>query len=407
MMLRITAKLAQKIRLDSLPALPYDKGGRPLLDWHAHLFTVQRVQYILATNTASLYSLVMPGRGITTGRQLVQALSDGLQAFLAGQGQQPNALIDLLVPERDASFAKITDRRVLGSMNDLIFQSKVRLGEGQQTLFTVSYYLNETPMSYLKYRSPKDLFQELLRQAGMSGKQDPKSKNVIYLDRLRATPQDSDPVLENHKRLQSEIIGDKVGKIFRAHPHDYVAEMEKLGFTYCEDETEDEEREERNAHPENQRQQNLAAYFEGGKPLSEEIFADYSEEKASEQPNYPLMRRYYKAANKHLKSLLRYGLEHHPGRIDLLSDLAFFHEFENCLKLLISHYTRACVEQENIETFTELAKDFYYSTSPDGYEAYHALRELFGPETAKRKIIDTLTAADEENSKDYSRPLDS
>lgn len=176
MILRLTVKLAQKIGLDSLTALPYDKGGRFLLDWHAHLFTVQRMQYILATNTASLYSLVMPGRGITTGRQLVQALSDGLQTFLAGKGQQPNALMDLLVPERDALFAKITDRRILGSMNDLIFQSKVRLGEGQQTLFTISYYLNETPMSFLKYRSPKDLFQELLRQAGRPGKQDQKAK---------------------------------------------------------------------------------------------------------------------------------------------------------------------------------------------------------------------------------------
>ena len=198
-----------------------------------------------------------------------------------------------------------------------------------------------------------------------------------------------------------------MGKIFRAHPHDHVAKMEKLGFTYCEDETEDEEREERNAHPENQRQQNLVAYFEGGKPLSEEIFADYSEEKAAEQPNYPLMRRYYKAANKHLKSLLLYGLEHHPGRIDLLSDLTLFHEFENCLILLIFHYTRACVEQENMETFTELAKDFYYSTNPDGYEPYHALRELFEPETDQRKILDSLITDEEEGAEDHSRPLDS
>ena len=102
-----------------------------------------------------------------------------------------------------------------------------------------------------------------------------------------------------------------------------------------------------------------------------------------------------------------YGLEHYPGRIDLLSDLALFHEFENCLALLIAHYTRACVRQGNLETFTELAKDFYYSTSPDGYEAYQSLRELFGPETAKRKIIDSLIAAQEEGAEDPFRPLDS
>jgi hypothetical protein len=183
--------------------------------------------------------------------------------------------------------------------------------------------------------------------------------------------------------------------------------MEKLGFAYCEDETNEEEREKRKTQPVNQRQRDLVAYFEGRKPLSEGIFAGYSEEKASEQPNYPLIRKYYKAANKHLKSLLLYGLDNYPGRIDLLSDLAFFHEFENNLTLLITHYTRACIDQENLETFSELAKDFYYSTSPDGYEAYHALRELFGPETAKRKIIDSLMADEEEGAGESSRPLES
>ncbi|MBM4313393.1 MAG: hypothetical protein FJ122_05670 [Deltaproteobacteria bacterium] len=215
-----------------------------------------------------------------------------------------------------------------------------------------------------------------------------------------------DSVLGDYEKLRSEIIGDKVNEIFSNHPHDHVAEMEKLGFTYFEDENDDEEAEEKNAQPGNQRQRDLVAYFEGRKPLSEKLFESYSQEKASEQPNYPLIRKYYKAANKNLKSLLLYGLDNHPGRIDLLSDLAFFHEFENCLTLLIAHYTRACIEQENLETFTELAKDFYYSTSPDGYEAYYALRALFEPETDKRKIIDFLITEDEKAEKRASQPIE-
>src|SRR3990172_9000811 len=87
--------------------------------------------------------------------------------------------------------------------------------------------------------------------------------------------------------------------------------------------------EESNAQPENQRQRFLVAYFEGRKKLSKKIFESYSEEKTTENPNYPLIRKYYKEANKNLKSLLLYGLDNYPGRIDLLSDLAFFHEFEN------------------------------------------------------------------------------
>lgn len=106
-----------------------------------------------------------------------------------------------------------------------------------------------------------------------------------------------------------------------------------------------------------------------------------------------------KEANQNLKSLIVYGLDRYPGRIDLLSDLAFFHEFENMLGLLITYYTRACVTQGNLETFTELSWDFYYSTNPDGYEALYALRELFDPDTEKRKIIEFLIAETEEGKK--------
>jgi len=197
-----------------------------------------------------------------------------------------------------------------------------------------------------------------------------------------------------------------VNEIFRSHPKDYVAKMEELGFEHFEDDDDCEEIEERNAQPENQRQRNLVAYFEGKKKLSKKIFQSYSEEKTADNPNYPLIRKYYKEANKNLKSLLLYGLDNYPGRIDLLSDLAFFHEFENNLNILITYYTQACIYQENLETFTELAKDFYYSTNPDGYEAYYALRELFELETDKRNIIDFLIAEDEEAERKASQPIE-
>ena len=58
-------------------------------------------------------------------------------------------------------FSKITDRRVMGSMNDLIFQAKVHLVRLHQSLFHVSLLLNESPMSYLKYGCPKGAFREL------------------------------------------------------------------------------------------------------------------------------------------------------------------------------------------------------------------------------------------------------
>jgi hypothetical protein len=217
---------------------------------------------------------------------------------------------------------------------------------------------------------------------------------------------EKDSVLGDYVKLKNEIIRDKVNEIFRNHPRDYIAKMEEIGFKYFEDDNDYEEIEERNAKPENQRQRDLVAYFENKTELSKKIFESYSEEKAAEKPNYPLIRKYFKQANKNLKTLLLYGLDNYPGRIDLLSDLAFFHEFENILSILITYYTRACLEQENLETFSELAKDFYYATNPDGYEAYYALRELFEPNTKKRRIIDSLIAEEEESERKTSQPID-
>jgi len=216
---------------------------------------------------------------------------------------------------------------------------------------------------------------------------------------------DKNSVLDDYAKLKNEIIRDRVNEIFRNHPKDHIAKMEELGFEYFEDDyDDDEEIEERNARPENQRQRDLVAYFENKKKLSKKIFESYSEEKAAENPNYPLIRKYYKEANKNLKFLLLYGLDNYPGRIDLLSDLSFFHEFENILSILITYYTQACVDQANLDTFSELAKDFYYSTNLDGYEAYYALRELFEPDTDKRKIIDFLIAEEEEAERKISQP---
>ncbi len=211
------------------------------------------------------------------------------------------------------------------------------------------------------------------------------------------------PVIKGYEKLRDEIVIDKVNEIFRIQPDNYIAALEEIGFEYHE-EDDYEEIEERNARPENQNQKDLVAFFKGEKKLSDRILHQYFEERNSEFPNLPLIRPFFKEANQNLKSLIVYGLDRYPGRIDLLSDLAFFHEFENILRLLITYYTRACVTQSNLKTLTELAWDFYYSTNPDGYEALYALRELFDPDTEKRKIIDFLIAETEEG-KEADSPI--
>ncbi|HSN23503.1 MAG TPA: hypothetical protein VLS45_04945 [Methylomicrobium sp.] len=218
------------------------------------------------------------------------------------------------------------------------------------------------------------------------------------------TKKDKDDILADYRSLKNAMVRDKVAEILRARPGNYVAALEEIGFKYYDDDDRDEF-EEKNARPENQNQKDLVDYFEGRNECTESILTAFLEEKDAEEPNLPLIRKFFKQANRNLKALILYGLDHYPARIDLLSDLAYFHEFENTLSTLIDYYTRACVNETNLETFSVLAQDFYYATIPDGYEALYALRDLFEPETDKRKAIDFLIQ-EKEKAGDSSSPIE-
>jgi hypothetical protein len=44
----------------------------------------------------------------------------------------------------------------------------------------------------------------------------------------------------------------------------------------------------------------------------------------------------------------------------------------------------------NLETFTDLAIEFYFATFPDSYDALYALREIIKTNPEKLTIIDAL-----------------
>jgi hypothetical protein len=205
--------------------------------------------------------------------------------------------------------------------------------------------------------------------------------------------------LEEYLKLKNEMIRDKVDEIFRNDPKNWRTGLEEMGFQYYDDGDDQEELEERQARAENKAQRNLVAFFEGQEDPSDSILDLFIAERRREDPNLALLRKYFRAANQRLKALILYGLEHRSDSLELLSDLGYFHEFENNLRLVISHYTQACMNQTDLQLFSELAQDFYDVTAPDGYDAFYALRDLFEPQTEKRKIIDFLISeaeADEE-----------
>ncbi|MFC1864188.1 hypothetical protein ACFL1Z_09590, partial [Thermodesulfobacteriota bacterium] len=194
---------------------------------------------------------------------------------------------------------------------------------------------------------------------------------------------------------------DKIDEVFQNNPEDYKEELAKLGFQWCEDDGPDEIEEENQSIPQNENQKLLVAYFNGDTEFSNKVMDAFLKEKYCDEPNYALVRKYFRKGNDRLKDLICYGLEKDPVDIGFLSDLAFFHEFHPLLATLIKYYMEACKLQNNMEAFGELAYDFYCNTSIYGFDAYHALKDVFGPETEKGMIVEHLMQAE----KEYKKPI--
>jgi hypothetical protein len=179
----------------------------------------------------------------------------------------------------------------------------------------------------------------------------------------------------------------------------WPSKLEEIGLQYFEGE-DTEKIEEDSAVPENDRQKNLVSYFDGKSVLSETTLKLYLKERESDNPNFPLIRKYFKKVNPHLKNLLLFGLKQKPTDMYLLNDLAYFHEFENILEILIDHFISACVQENNMGNFSEMIEEFYDSTFFDGYDAIAQLQQIFPVGTEKRELIDLFASELMKQNKD-------
>lgn len=160
MIIRITQKLAKKIKVSPPTALPRDPN--PFADWTANLFTAERTQYIILTNSTCLYSVLFYGRGITESGIFIDRALSALAEQMRDAGYGPifdKCIVPLI---GEIIFSKTGDRSLLGSMNDHVFCARAHLEYGASPAGT-ALKLNSTPMGALDYHYPKEA---LMRQAG-------------------------------------------------------------------------------------------------------------------------------------------------------------------------------------------------------------------------------------------------
>jgi hypothetical protein len=156
MILRLSQKLAKKIHESRLCTAEPDPN--PYLDWHATLFTHRRVQYIMAVNSASLFTVFMHGAGVTDISRLLKDLGDIIEAAL---GALSADLIyrKIIAPGfSEVKIAKAQDKRIIGSMNEQVSYVKFHLDLEEMSPFQLAELANGNLLSYLDYARPREAF---------------------------------------------------------------------------------------------------------------------------------------------------------------------------------------------------------------------------------------------------------
>ena len=135
--------------------MPAGSVGRDKFDdWSACLFMADRTQYILFSNTATLYSMVTYGRGVTDGSRLIHDLIDTMRDVTKHDGLETVYDTRIVPGLNTFSFTRALEGAVAGALSELISVAKLHLASGEISPYDVSFVLNDVSLPYLKGESP-------------------------------------------------------------------------------------------------------------------------------------------------------------------------------------------------------------------------------------------------------------
>lgn len=170
MILRLSHALNNKIKAGTLKPRPLD--ANPYADWSCHLFTADRTQYVLVSNTATLYSCVLYGRGITDDSHFIERVLSNLREFIESDGLAFMYHRFIAPSSGLVYFASTLNRSVTGSMNELVRFATAYLEDEEISPHDLGFKLNDFLLSAIAsskaegYGKPREAFTRLGEKLG-------------------------------------------------------------------------------------------------------------------------------------------------------------------------------------------------------------------------------------------------
>jgi hypothetical protein len=147
-MITLCCSLKVRQRLGLPNNLPPAKPATSVLgNWYVSLQHFGKLQMILATSEASLLSVVFPARDLRL--KLESSLQAGLGGLLLALGVDRNLVTREQQQMEEVAYSTTTNRRVIGSMNQLGMFLGLEL-ERTADWLSLALHLSHIPMSALK-----------------------------------------------------------------------------------------------------------------------------------------------------------------------------------------------------------------------------------------------------------------
>ena len=150
MILRVTKKVLDKIYLKGLDGEAMNEPSRFLEEWYINSIAIERRQYFMFSEASTLYTVVIPSKGITSRKKLEEAAVDVLFRMVKHHVGFDSGFFESLASS--VTILKTKSRSVLSSMNQLTLA--VQYGEGDTSQGFDD--LNDLILGALKYDSPRD-----------------------------------------------------------------------------------------------------------------------------------------------------------------------------------------------------------------------------------------------------------
>ncbi len=159
MILRLSDTLARKLRVR--PDTLHPLNANAYADWSLHLVRANRQQFVLAANTRSLYAAIAPMDGVVAPNVLEARVFAHVRSYMESDGLVffYRRLVDN--EQEETIYSRPLNPQSTAALRDMGEMVEYYLAEEEMEPDEAARKINETPLSVLRHKSPRDTFQTM------------------------------------------------------------------------------------------------------------------------------------------------------------------------------------------------------------------------------------------------------